>query len=73
MQLYFGLVHDLMFSKFYVRTELLMLLPVFILEKLYRHFIILISIFNNTCTYFIVINFSFNTKESLISKVFILM
>lgn len=34
-----------------------------ILEKLYRHLITLTSIFNNTCTYFIVINFTFNTKE----------
>lgn len=73
MQLYFVLVHDFMFSKIYVHTELLILFLIFILEKLYRHFIILTSIFNNTCTYFIVINFSFNIKESLISKVFILM
>lgn len=33
------------------------------LETLYRHLITLTSIFNNTCTYFIVINFTFNTKE----------
>lgn len=32
------------------------------LDKLYRHFMILTSIFNNTCTYCIVINFTFNTK-----------
>ena len=43
--------------------SLKLLFPIFMLETLYRHLITLTSIFNNTCTYFIVINFTFNTKE----------
>ena len=59
----FSLVRDFVFSMYCVLTELLKLLfLIFILEKLYRHFMILTSIFNNICTYCIVINFTFNTK-----------
>lgn len=54
-----------MFSVSCVHIELLKLsFPIFILEKLFRYFIILTSIFNNdTCIYCIVINFTFNFKS----------